>query len=86
MNILNKIENWMENNKIGSWWNDKSIDIYNIDGKNIALWGWNGDKWYKCFEVSEDLLEVKHPEIEYVVEPVYSGNYIIGLNLYEIIQ
>lgn len=57
-------------NKIGNWWNDKSIEIYNINGRNIALYGWNGEKYMDCFEVTEDLFDIIKENI--VVKPIYN--------------
>lgn len=28
---------------LGKWWNDENIDVVEIEGKAIALCGWNGE-------------------------------------------
>lgn len=56
--------------KIGNWWNDKNINIYKINGRNIALYGWNGEKYTECFEVSKNLLDIIKNNIEAI--PVYA--------------
>ena len=35
------------------WWNDSSIEVVEIEGRMIALDGWNGEKWLDCWEVEE---------------------------------
>ena len=54
---------------LGTWWNDRDIELYKINDRNIALYGWNGEAYYDCFEVSEDLHEIIKQGI--VVEPIY---------------
>lgn len=45
-------------NFVGKWWNDKSIDLVEIDGKVYALYGWNGEEWTQCWEcLGEDYME-----------------------------
>ena len=29
--------------EVGYWWNDKSIELVEIDGEVYALYGWNGE-------------------------------------------
>lgn len=36
-----------------TWWNDKNIEVVNVDGKWVALYGWNGECWCDCWEVEE---------------------------------
>lgn len=54
---------------IGKWWNDKSIDIFKIEGKNIALNGWNGERYYKCWEVADNLIDIVN-DVTYIVTPI----------------
>ena len=56
--------------KLGNWWNDKSLEIYEIDGRKIVLNKWNGEMYWDCFEVSENLLEIISEE-RFEVKPVY---------------
>ena len=61
--------------KVGTWWNDKSIDIYKIDKRNIALYGWNGYKFTECWEVANNLIDIIANNIE--VLPIYEDTKII---------
>lgn len=61
--------------KVGVWWNEKNIEIYKIDNRNIALYGWNGDRYLHCFEVNEKLDKILKDEIE--VLPIYDDLKII---------
>ncbi len=54
---------------IGKWWNDKSIDIFKIEGKNIALNGWNGERYYECWEVADNLIDIVN-DVTYIVTPI----------------
>lgn len=40
-----------------TWWSDKSIEVVEIDGKYIALSGWNGERYLDCWEVGEVKLD-----------------------------
>lgn len=55
--------------KLGNLWNDKNIEIYEIEGRKIALYGWNGEVYNECFEVSEDLHEILEKNLK--VKPIY---------------
>ena len=39
---------------VGTWWNDKEIELVEIDGKVYALSGWNGEKFLDSWEVDKD--------------------------------
>ena len=54
---------------LGNWWNDKNIEIYEIEGRKIALNGWNSEVYNECFEVSEDLHEILEKNLK--VKPIY---------------
>lgn len=56
--------------KLGTWWNDHNIEIYEIEGKRLALYGWNGEEYTECWEVSEDLMDVISKE-DITVKPIY---------------
>ena len=53
---------------IGRFWNDKDIEIYKIDNRNIALNGWNGEKFVDCFELDNNLIDIIKTDI--VVVPI----------------
>lgn len=55
--------------KLGNWWNGRDIEIYKIQGKNIALYGWNSEIYGDCFEVDESLTNIICENIE--VKPIY---------------
>lgn len=38
---------------LGTLWNDKEIEIVEIEGRPIALYGWNGETYLNCWEVKE---------------------------------
>ena len=60
-------------NYLGYWWNDKEIEIVEIEGRPIALSGWNGEKYTDCWEVAEMRgntgFDIKVDGLE--VEPIY---------------
>ena len=73
---------------LGYWWNDKEIEIVEIEGRAIALSGWNGEKYGDCWEVKEmvdgvgfdikvDNLEVV-PEYEQIDEEYEVVGYKLG--------
>lgn len=56
--------------EVGVWWNDKEIELVEIEGSVYALYGWNGEdygKWWRC--TGEFLTEAS--EEEYTLKPVY---------------
>lgn len=75
-------------NRVARWWNCEEIEIYEIEGKYIALYGWNGECYMDCWEVARIVgdkgFDVKSEG--YIVKPIYEikGNdfEIIG---YEIV-
>lgn len=58
------------------WWNDKNIEVVEIENNYIALDGWNGEKWTDCFEVADRhgdaFYEMVRDGLE--VQPVYTEN------------
>lgn len=62
-------------NRVAWWWNNPEIEIYEIEGKNIALYGWNGEEYMDCWEVKEIIgdegFDVKSDG--YIVRPVYES-------------
>ena len=54
----------------GTWWNDASISMYEIDGEVYALYGWNGETYLHCWKcIGEDHMTAS--EEEYEISPVY---------------
>lgn len=50
---------------------DINTEIIEIDGKNIVInfSNWNGDNYFNCFEVAENLIDIIKRNIE--VKPIY---------------
>lgn len=40
-------------NRLGYWWSAPDIEIHEIEGRFIALEGWNGEIYLNCWEVEE---------------------------------
>ena len=38
--------------EVGTWWNDSSVDLVEIDGTVYALNGWNGEEFTDCWKCS----------------------------------
>lgn len=55
---------------VGTWWNDHSIDLVEIDGDVYALYGWNGEKYTSCWKCSGECYTEPSDE-EYSVFPEY---------------
>lgn len=36
--------------KIGTWWNDRDIDLVEIEGEIFRLAGWNGEEFTNCWK------------------------------------
>lgn len=69
LKLLNEEKGGFKMKNLGKWWNDKNIEIYEIEGRKIALNGWNGEVYNECFEVSEDLHEILEKNLK--VKPIY---------------
>ena len=63
---------------IGTWWNDSSIELVEIDGKIYALDGWNGEQYSHCWQCSDRFTNIG--DEEYEIKPIYDEEYenIIG--------
>ena len=50
---------------------DIDTEIIEIDGRNIVINfnNWNGDNYFNCFEVAENLIDIIKRNIE--VKPIY---------------
>ncbi len=42
----------------GLYWNDNTKPIYQIQNKYIVLNKWDGDKWYDCFQLQNNLINI----------------------------
>lgn len=56
--------------KIGTWWNDPTIDMFEIGGTVYALHGWNGESWTESWICSGERFMDASTEA-YDVWPVY---------------
>ena len=54
----------------GYWWNDKSIELVEIDGEVYALYGWNGEEYGNCWKCTGEFL-MDASEEEYTLKPIY---------------
>lgn len=53
-----------------TWWNDSSIEIVEIDGELYALYGWNSEKWTRCWKCI-DRFTADPDNKEYEVRPIF---------------
>ena len=67
---------------------DINTEIVKIDGRNIVINfnNWNGDNYFNCFEVAENLIDIIKRNI--AVKPIYKqvSNEDFKLVEYEIIS
>ena len=55
----------------GYWWNDKSIELVEIDGEVYALNGWNGEAYLSAWKCTgEHFMDAS--EEEYRITPIYN--------------
>lgn len=72
---LNEVEDFTEIKKLGTWFGSRDIEVVELDGDAVALAGWNGESYNKCFKVADptpdgvymELLE----DLDACVYPVY---------------
>ena len=50
--------------KIVAFWNDKTKDVYKINGKNIVLNKFDGERYFDCFELDKNCIEIIAKNIE----------------------
>ncbi|MBP1971563.1 hypothetical protein J2Z83_003714 [Virgibacillus natechei] len=68
---------------VGTWWNDKDIDLVEIDGTVYALHGWNGEKFNNCWICTGEYNMVASEE-EFEIEPIYSDDEDMDIIGYEV--
>jgi hypothetical protein len=56
---------------IGNWWNDKNIQLAEVNGAVYALNGWNGEKYTDCWKCSGEFNMTASKE-SYELTPIYS--------------
>lgn len=58
---------------IGYWWNDRNIEVMEIDDTAYALNGWNGESYLNCWICSgEQYMDAS--EEEYRIKPIYNDD------------
>lgn len=72
---------------VGRWWNDRDIELVEIEGEVYALHGWNGESYmdsWKC--IGED--ERQASEEQYHITPIYkeTGDDEFDVVSYKVIQ
>lgn len=59
---------------VGYLWNDKNIEIVEVDGEMFALYGWNGEAYCDCWKVLDAQgLDRVEEDTEYILTPIYKG-------------
>lgn len=58
---------------VGRWWNDKSIELVEIDNTVYALGGWNGESFNNCWVCTGEYY-MDASEEEYSITPIYNDN------------
>ena len=58
---------------VGTWWNDKYIDVIKKNGRVYALNGWNGESYTESWEgIGENHLTAS--DKKYLITPIYEAN------------
>lgn len=52
------------------WWNDREIEIVEINGELYALDGWNGECYLHCWKCLDQFTADPEDE-EYEIRPIY---------------
>jgi hypothetical protein len=52
-----------------TWWNDKNINIVEIEGELYALHGWNGEAYIYSWKCADRFTAIG--DEEYEIKPVY---------------
>ena len=53
-------------------WNNKEIEVVEINGRWFALYGWNGEAYLDCWETDEHTFSKEDGKV-YEIKPVYEG-------------
>lgn len=56
--------------KMGTWWNDRSIELVEVSGIVYALNGWNGEKYTDCWQCCGEYFNKSSPE-SYTLTPIF---------------
>lgn len=56
---------------IGNWWNDRNIELVEVQNNVYALYGWNGESYGHCWKCTGDFYMDASTE-EYELVPIYS--------------
>jgi hypothetical protein len=67
----------------GTWANDESLEIVEIDNVLYILNGWNGDKYYACRVCVNRYTLSEEDTNKYIITPVYEE---IGEDEYKIVR
>ena len=54
---------------VGNWWNDRGIELVEIDGTVYALNGWNGEKYLECWKCTGEFNNEASEE-KYHITPI----------------
>ena len=55
-------------------WSDKSIEVVEIDGRWFAVYGWNGEMYYDCWETDENTFSLEDSKT-YTIKPICTEVY-----------
>ncbi len=69
---------------VGTWWNDRDIELVEINGTVYALNGWNGETYLNCWICSGEF-NMDASEQEYEISPVYSNDEDMEIIGYEVV-
>lgn len=58
---------------VGTWWNDKGIDLVEIDSTIYALHGWDGEKFVDCWVCSGEY-NMDASDEKYEITPIHEEN------------
>ena len=53
-------------------WDNKEIEVVEINGRWFALSGWNGEVYLHCWETDEQTFDIEDDQ-EYKIKPIYQG-------------
>lgn len=55
---------------VGTWWNNRDIDLVEIEGAVYALHGWNGETYLHSWKCSGEF-NTDASEEEYAITPIF---------------